>query len=312
MAKSFGRWMLPAVIAILILTFFFWKKESAISSAPLAEDSNVETKHTTTPSPSTPPTPPKINAELEPPALSATGSFEHSEIEPKNKKSSEIPLHYQVSPEGLAVVDGDIVLGEAGPGQIGAGISRASQLQLWPGGRIPFFIQGDLKNPERVITALGLFVDSGLQFTPYRDEEDILVFQTAESGCKSYLGKVGGKQPIWIGPNCGVTEIAHEIMHAVGFIHEQNRSDRDKYVRVLWDNIMDSAKGNFELFPAELMTASGTAPFDFESIMIYQPSAFSRNNQTTLEPLLNGAVISPSRNLSPSDQARIRRAYQLP
>lgn len=99
-------------------------------------------------------------------------------------------------------------------------------------------------------------------------------------------------------------------MHAAGFIHEQNRSDRDKYVRVLWNNILNSAKGNFELFPDELMKVSGTAPFDYESIMIYQPSAFSKNNQPTLVPVAEGAVISPSRNLSPSDRARITRAYQ--
>lgn len=151
MAKSFGRWAPPAIIAILILAFFLWKKESAISSAPLAENSKIETKHTAPSSPPTLSSPAQMNAELEPPAVSATGSFDHSQIEPKTIKSSETPLHYQVSPEGLAVVDGDIVLGEAGPGQTGAGISKANQLQLWPGGRIPFFIQGDLKNPERVI-----------------------------------------------------------------------------------------------------------------------------------------------------------------
>lgn len=268
MPKTFARWMPPAVIAISILAFFLWKKESGVTSAPLAEDSKMETKLTTTSSPPTPSIPQKFSDELEPAALSATKSFAHPEIEPNNIKSSEIELHYQVSPEGLAVVDGDIVLGEAHPGQTGAGVSKLNQLQLWPGGRIPFFIQGDLKNPERVIKALSLFVESGLQFTPYQDEEDILVFQDAESGCKSYLGKVGGKQPIWIGPNCGITEIAHEIMHAVGFIHEQNRSDRDKYVRVLWDNIITSAKINFEIFPSELMKVSGTAAFDFESIMI--------------------------------------------
>ena len=32
--------------------------------------------------------------------------------------------------------------------------------------------------------------------------------------------------------------VFHEMMHTVGFFHQQSRTDRNEYVRILWDNII--------------------------------------------------------------------------
>ena len=56
--------------------------------------------------------------------------------------------------------------------------------------------------------------------------------------CYSKVGRQGGEQIISIGPGCVHKYIImHELMHAVGFFHENTRYDRDQYVKVLWWNI---------------------------------------------------------------------------
>ena len=44
---------------------------------------------------------------------------------------------------------------------------------------------------------------------------------------------------ISLGNGCHTkAQALHEIMHTLGFFHEQSRFDRDLYVKILWWNIM--------------------------------------------------------------------------
>ena len=56
--------------------------------------------------------------------------------------------------------------------------------------------------------------------------------------CFSAIGRQGGKQRISVGEGCEYKgTVMHEMMHALGFFHEQSRTDRDDYIMVLWWNI---------------------------------------------------------------------------
>ena len=58
--------------------------------------------------------------------------------------------------------------------------------------------------------------------------------------CSSYIGRVRqlNGQELSIGTNCAVLSvIVHEVLHALGFIHEHTRLDRDKYVTINETNI---------------------------------------------------------------------------
>ena len=56
--------------------------------------------------------------------------------------------------------------------------------------------------------------------------------------CLSHIGMIGNKQVINIGTGCEYKGLVqHEILHALGRVHEQSRPDRDFYVRINEANI---------------------------------------------------------------------------
>lgn len=56
--------------------------------------------------------------------------------------------------------------------------------------------------------------------------------------CWSYVGRLGGGQQLNLGNGCDtIAVVVHETLHALGFLHEHNRPDRDQYVAINTVNI---------------------------------------------------------------------------
>ncbi|XP_063800654.1 embryonic protein UVS.2-like isoform X2 [Pseudophryne corroboree] len=148
-----------------------------------------------------------------------------------------------------------------------------------------------------------------IRFIPRHKEPDYLRIQPL-SGCWSYIGRVGGAQDISLmKTGClhwGI--IQHELLHALGFQHEQCRSDRDKYIRINWGNISQDKERNFY----KLSTQNLGVPYDYRSVLHYGKFAFaSDTGKPTLEPTGDPqAVIGQRIGLSSMDVVKINKLFQ--
>lgn len=133
-----------------------------------------------------------------------------------------------------------------------------------------------------------------------------------DRGCYSMVGKMGGKQSLSLGSGCiqkGI--ILHELMHAVGFFHEQSRTDRDDHITIMWNNIQSGMQGQFEKYGHGTIQSLGTS-YDYGSIMHYGTKAFSRNGQPTMIPKKAGAQIGQRNGFSKVDKFKINTLYGCP
>lgn len=77
-------------------------------------------------------------------------------------------------------------------------------------------------------------------------QEDFL-FIVPLDGCYSYVGKIGGRQPMSLARDCLANYIIwHELLHVLGFEHEHQRPDRDSFIRVEYDNVEKGMMGERE------------------------------------------------------------------
>ena len=110
---------------------------------------------------------------------------------------------------------------------------------------------------------------AALTFIPRTAEANYIKFNDVPGlgGGNSAVGMIGGEQPLNIGStawNRGT--LLHELGHALGLIHEHQRSDRDTYVTI---RAAVAGSGDFILIPA----STNNGAYDFLSVMHYTRNA---------------------------------------
>ncbi|RWS07418.1 zinc metalloproteinase nas-4-like protein, partial [Dinothrombium tinctorium] len=182
----------------------------------------------------------------------------------------------------------------------------------WPNAIIPYEIDGRFSDLDRAVIAKAVKIFhllTCIRFLPRNESDYDYLYITSKSGCYSSVGRVGGKQELSLGSRCvSVGIVQHEMMHAIGFWHEQSRADRDEYVTVLWPNIIKGMEYNFDKYNLKYIQHL-EEPYDYHSIMHYGAYAFSKRGMRTIEPKQKGVSIGQRRFLSKIDIRKINKLY---
>jgi len=111
----------------------------------------------------------------------------------------------------------------------------------WPDGVVPYVIDESLKPQlvKRVHQAIAEFKQyTCIKYVPKKPSDEDYVIIKDGKGCSSSVGRQGGKQYIHLAGGCErIGTVIHEMMHVIGIVHEQSRSDRDNYIKVRFDHI---------------------------------------------------------------------------
>ncbi|MDY8138116.1 M12 family metallopeptidase [Aquimarina sp. 2201CG5-10] len=222
---------------------------------------------------------------------------------------------------GDLIYQGDIIVEQQGRG----GAATADDDLKWPGSKVPYVIASGHPKRSDILAAISrLNSSTNVCIVPKTSESDYVEFIYEAGRCgASRIGKKpgGGRQVIKVGNLCGNTQgsTMHEIMHALGFYHEQSRDDRDTYVTINTANITSGHAHNFEKYNQSFWhyffpEGENIGAYDYGSIMHYGSKAFGKpapggGRMTTIVPKRSGVTIGQRSRLSTRDIRSINRLY---
>jgi hypothetical protein len=193
----------------------------------------------------------------------------------------------------------------------GTGELTILNVERWPGGRLylefpwnatPALIQNVLDACREWADVAGVSCLSGYQ------EPRLHVELASGITCHSYVGLQPGNRNFISTGEDGAC-VAHELGHALGLIHTHQREDRDDYVVVHPENLVESS------IPAYMtrhrVLPFGFGPYDYHSIM--HANAFGSLKPGVVEPSLtrlDGSTdIGGDGSPTPVDEQEMRRLY---
>ncbi|XP_064633590.1 bone morphogenetic protein 1-like [Lineus longissimus] len=189
--------------------------------------------------------------------------------------------------------------------------------RLWPNATVPYIMNSNTTDSVKIniYAAMAHWEEhTCIKFVPRTTEKDYIEFAPGRCGCCSYVGRQTdqGRQFVNISENCGVFGvIVHELGHTIGFWHEHSRPDRDKYIRIIVENIKPGRMENFYK-KSDMDIDSLGQPYDYNSIMHYRKTTFTSNGRNTMEPVVERVYIGQRVSLSKGDIVQANLLYNCP
>ncbi|XP_065334978.1 zinc metalloproteinase nas-1-like [Cloeon dipterum] len=153
-----------------------------------------------------------------------------------------------------------------------------------------------------------------LKFRAKTDADTAFVtIRNNDTGCYGGYGYTGDKVVVNLASDCygDTSTLIHEMMHVLGFDHEQTRYDRDMYLEVQWENIQAGQEHNFQKYPRT--KAYPRYPYDLSSVMQYFLTAFGVGGRPTMiltDSSIDENSVGNANSMSRSDILRMRSAYK--
>ncbi|XP_078271736.1 LOW QUALITY PROTEIN: astacin-like metalloendopeptidase [Rhinoraja longicauda] len=187
---------------------------------------------------------------------------------------------------------------------------------LWPVSEdrnvyVPYKLASDYDDVDRTIIHNALAEISCLtcvKFYYRQRSEPAYISVKSKLGCFSLVGYGKGERILSLQRTGCVQHgvVTHEFLHAIGFQHEQSRSDRDEHITILHQNICPGQEFNFN----RLNTNNLGTKYDYGSIMHYGKTAFAKKGTITMVPKPDPTVVlGQYLGLSTIDVYKINKLY---
>jgi len=134
--------------------------------------------------------------------------------------------------------------------------------------------------------------------------------------CWSYIGRIGGEQEMAVG-SCfySVGSVIHQFMHALGFLHEHQRYDRDNFIQIKKKNDRSFQVNCGKETPAPGFERESVAytDYDFYSVMHWPLRSNLCGDMKIINPELqiDTAAVGNQQELSRIDIDKINYHYVM-
>ncbi len=179
----------------------------------------------------------------------------------------------------------------------------------WQDGIVPYYIQGDFTDSE-----MKLLKDSmkkwesvcNVKFTETSPRSNAYKIMKGELWYSTIGESMDFKYMVFGNP-VEERHILHELAHCLGFLHEHQRADRNKYINIIWERVNPSATTDFTIHNNPLYNEE-SFNYDFDSIMHYHGTAFSTDGKPTITAY-DGRELKINKEISDTDKKKAVLIY---